>query len=97
MQNRHHGMNQRIADALERRIDADSVITVDGAAIVHIPFGLYDRKAEIVSSDGINLDIAGRHWSIQSIEAYDPDTGDFVVADGDVRHTVAVRRLPKAA
>lgn len=97
MQNRHHGMNQRIADAIERRIEDDSVLTVDGAVIAHIPFGLYDRKAEIVSSDGVVLDIAGRLWAIKSIESYDPDTGDFVVDDADGRHLVGVRRLPMAA
>lgn len=92
MQTAHPAMDQRIADAIERRASPFSTILVDGRQIRHLPFG-----RSPVGSDGRTLTIAGASWSLDRIESYDPDTGDFVHLLGDSRQTVSVRSVPHRA
>ncbi len=88
----HPAMNQRIADAIERRATPGSIITVAGRPVPHRPFGSFPQM-KVVESDGTTISIAGRSWPLAEIESYDPATGDFVTRGG----TVAVRALPRAA
>jgi len=88
----HPAMNQKIADAIERRVTPHSFITVDGRPIDHEPFGSF-RRLQVVGSDGVTISIADKKWPICEIASYDPATGDFVVSG----RTVAVRALPRAA
>lgn len=91
-QSAHPAMDQKIADAIERRATSTSIITVDGRPVPHRPFGSFPLS-RVVESDGTTLAIAGRTWPIGEIQSYDPATGDFVVSG----RTVAVRALPRAA
>jgi hypothetical protein len=102
MQAAHPAMDQRIADAIERRATPSSIITVDGRQVEHRPFAEVahverGRVERLVGSDGETLDIAGCSWPLARIEGYYPDTGDFVVLGPQGRQTVAVRPLPRAA
>lgn len=88
----HPAMNQRIADAIERRATTGSFITVNDRPIRHKPFSDY-RDLQVVGSDDFTITIADKRWPLCEIESYDPATGDFVVSG----RTVAVRALPRAA